>query len=155
MLDRIDARMRDVRYDVARKSLQSVGSATAVVRLRPGDVADFLDKSRNMEDTALALSSPNEVTLSVRPQMSGLEIPAGLKLNVTGRLFGDGPRVRFEITRVGAGGLSVGGAVADALTRRINPIVDLSGMPIGIDITNVQTAPDAITVTATGAYPRK
>ncbi len=152
VLDRMEVRMSDVRYDIGRKELQSVASASAVARLRPVDIAAFLNTHRNMEDAALSLSAPNEVTISLRPEMSGLSIPSGLKVSATGRLVGDGPRVRFELIRVGAGGLSVGGAVAEAITRGINPIVDLSGMPIGVTIADIRAEDGALTVRATGDY---
>lgn len=152
VLDRMEVRMNDVRYDIRRKELQRVASASAVARLRPADLAAFLDTHRNMEDAAVSLSAPNEVTLRLRPEMSGLSIPSSLKLSVTGRLVGDGPRVRFELIRVGAGGFSVGGAVADLLTDRINPIVDLSGMPIGVTINDIRAEDGALTVRATGDY---
>jgi len=153
VLDTMEVRMNDVRYDLARKELQRVASADAVARLRPADVAEFLNRHRNLEDVRLSLSSPNEVTLGMRPELSGLDLPAGLRLSLTGRLVSDGPRVRFELIRVGAAGLSVGGPVADAITRRINPIVDLSSMPIGVNITDIRADSSTLTVNASGTYP--
>lgn len=155
VLDRMEVQMNDVRYDIGRKELRSVADATAVARLRPDDIATFLEKHRNMAEVRLSVSAPNVVDVSLRPEMSGVGIPAGLRVGVTGRIVGDGPRVRFGLDRVSAAGFGVSGPVADALSRAINPVADLSGLPIGVTINGIDAGDGVLQVRATGSYPAR
>lgn len=150
VLERIEMELQGIRYDEDAKRLERVESARATARVLPGDLAAFLEAHRSVQDVSVALQGPDAATLRVRPELGGLQLPAGVDVEVTGRLVARDGHVHFDVARVRAAGLNLGGAVARRLSEAINPVVDLSGTPARLQVTRVRVEDGAVHLDATG-----
>ena len=136
-IDRIEVEMRDVRYDRDRKRIERLGSAHAVATITAADLARYLERQSAIEDADVTLEAPDRALLRLRPDL-GIPLPGGAVADVTGRVVGDGSYLRFEVEGVRAAGLGLGGRAIETLTRLINPLVDLSEMPVAFEVTDVR-----------------
>ena len=69
---------------------------------------------------------------------------------VEGSIEGRGSELHFVVEEASAAGFDVDGDMADRLTRFINPIVDLSELPLDLEVTSVTIENGALRVYATG-----
>jgi hypothetical protein len=142
--------LHGVRYDRDARRLDHVERAHATARVLPADLAPFLDAHRNVHGAAITLRPPDGATLRFRPELGGLSLPAGVAVEMTGRLVAAEGRVRFDVSEVRAGGVGLGSAVARRLSAEINPVVDLTRTDVALRVTAVRVEPAAVVVEATG-----
>ncbi|MFE4106369.1 LmeA family phospholipid-binding protein [Almyronema epifaneia] len=144
VIDRLELELQQVKYNRAEERLDSVGSAQATARILPADLADFLESYRNVREAAIALQPPNQATLSVRPEVGNLYAPAGITVAITGQLVGEGSLLSFNVSDVSAAGISLGSEAARRISQVINPLADLSTLPIALNIQNIRVESAAI-----------
>jgi hypothetical protein len=84
-----------------------------------------------------------------RPEL-GLPIPLNVTAEVEGTIEGRGSELHYVVRDASAGGFDVDDDVADRLTRFINPIVDLSELPLDLEVTSVRIENGSLRVDATG-----
>ncbi len=154
LLERVDVELRDVTYNLREKKIERVGDALITAQVSRTDLTEFLENHRNLQEVAVTLESPDQVTIRARPELSGMEIPVGLNLSVTGRLAAEDTEVHYTLRDARALGISLGSSVAEALSEAINPLIDLSNMPCVLEVTEMRVEDEAIRVSATGNYPR-
>jgi len=150
VIDRAEVRLNDVTYSPARKEVQRIRSANATIRVLPGDLRSFLESQRALQDVTLDLAAPDVASVRARPQIAGLNLPPSAVVSLTGRLRPEGPTVRYEITEASAAGIPLPAQATALITRGINPIVDLRGMPLPLQVTAVRADPRGITLDAAG-----
>lgn len=154
-LDRVDVTLNNVTYNAGRGQLERIESAEMTARVRAADLAAFLDAQRNLRDVTVSLSAPDRATVQARPEITGLEIPQGATIAASGRLLAQGAQVRYAVDEARAAGVALPAAVPRRLTEAINPLVDLSGMPVVLQITETRVEGDTVILRATGRYPRQ
>ena len=140
----------NVRYDRAAKRLERADSVRATVWVTSNALGDYLETVDGVGAATVTLQRPDSATIRLRPSIAGIPLPAGVAANVVGRLAGQGPYLRFEIAEVGAAGFHGGESVARHVSELINPLVDLSDLPLGLDVTNVTVEGRTVRVDATG-----
>ena len=150
VLDSAEVSLRDVRFDRAEKRVESIGAADAVVRILPNDVSTFLLSRRGVSDVTTQFAGTNEMSITARPSMSGLPLPAAARVKLTGNLVPDGPRLNFKVTRLSAAGVELGTLPQSVLEAAINPIVDLSKLPAPAQISTVRVENTALVIQANG-----
>ncbi len=144
VIDQLMLRLEGVQYDKATDKLSQVGSARLNAIIKTADLVSFLEAYRNVRSAQVVLRSPNSATLSIRPQLGDFALPAGITVEVTGQLIGQGTQLTFEVNKVTAAGIDVSSMTASRLSDLINPLADLQGLPIEVNITDVRVAGDTI-----------
>ncbi|MBE9078246.1 DUF2993 domain-containing protein [Romeria aff. gracilis LEGE 07310] len=150
VLDRLELELRGVEFNRDQGRLERVESAGAVALVRPDDLAVFLANSRNVQDAEIALLPPNQATIRVRPSIGEFNAPPGVTVDIAGELVGSGSQLSFDVSSVRAAGINLGSGVAQRLSREINPLADLSGLPVTLTIKDVRVDDGAIRVEVTG-----
>jgi hypothetical protein len=147
------AQFTNVRYDRLRGQVDEVASARIDVALVTTSIERFLEQNRNLRSVRLSLEAPQRVTLRAVPEIQGINLPPGVDVAVSGRLMGEGAQVRFEVDRVSAIGIDVSALVARRISDEINPLIDLSRMPVVVNVGDIRVEGDRIAATATGRLP--
>ncbi len=150
VLDRLDLVLTGVHYDRGGKRLERVESAHGVVRVLPADLAAFLNGRDGVREATVTLRAPDRATVRVRPQIGDLALPRGVTVELDGRLRADDGRVRLDVNALRAAGLDLGQALADELSDRINPVVDLSETRPALSVTDVRVDSGAVVLEAEG-----
>ena len=150
VIDRLALDLSGVVYDKEAEKLTRVDGARLTAVIKTPDLADFLETYRNVNEAVVILRSPDEATLSIRPQLGDYSVPPGVTVDVTGDLVGDGTQVRFEVTQVSAAGIDVSAIASRRLSNAINPLADLKNLPIEVDIASVVVAGETIGLEVVG-----
>jgi hypothetical protein len=152
-LDRMTIDIYNVGYDRDRKRLEHADSTRATVWISDRDLTQYLDSLENVASATVTVAAPDSATIRVRPSIAGIPLPGGTTATVTGRLEGDGPYLRFEVSEVGAGGMRASEGVTRRISQIINPLVDLSYLPFGLSVTNVSVQGRTVRIDAKGEAP--
>lgn len=150
VIDRLALDLSGVVYDKEAEKLTQVDGARLTAVIKTPDLADFLETYRNVNEATVILRSPNEATLSIRPQLGDYAVPPGVTVDVTGDLMGEGTQLRFDVTRVSAAGIDVSAIASERLSNAINPLADLKNLPIEVDISSVVVAGETIGLEVVG-----
>lgn len=150
VIDRIALDLQGVVYDKSTERLSQVESAQLTAVIKTPDLATFLETYRNVQEAEVFLRSPNEATLSIRPQVGNYSVPPGITVDVTGELVGEGTQLRFEVSEVSAAGIDLSAIAATSLSNAVNPLADLENLPIRVEVTSVMVAGESIGLEVTG-----
>lgn len=150
VIERLALELEDVVYDREADKLQEVGSAKLTAAIRTADLVDFLEAYRNVREAEVILRSPDEATIRLRPQVGNLSVPKGVTVNVSGQLVGEQTQLRFNVSEVSAGGFDLSSIAARRLSDVINPLADLQGLPVSVEITSVIVAGETIGLEVVG-----
>ena len=142
--------LRDIRFDRTEKRVESIGAADAVVRVLANDVSIFLQSRPGVSDVHTQFMGSNEVSISARPSIAGLPLPAATRIQLTGNFVPDGPRLTLKVTRLTAAGIALGRLPQSLLESAINPIIDLSRLPAPAQIDAVRIENAALVIQASG-----
>ncbi len=146
LVDNLLVVLEKVDVDVKRQALRSVGGARFQVTLLPGTIQRYLDiDPGNLRDIRVRL---NEGSLSVSGKYRMLSVWAPLLVSGTLTLQ-DKQRIGFESSRASAAGIPIPAGIRERLEKRLNPILDVSGTALPIDLTSVTIRPEGITVSGT------
>lgn len=151
VLDRVDVRLSGVIYDYDDRQIERIQDADATVRVLASDLREFLEAHRNLQDVTVRTVEPDRLVIEARPQYQDVQIPQGATLTLTGRLQGEGSRIRYNVTDVQAAGIGLPNRVASLVSERINPVVDLGRMRLPLQVTDVRVDGRAIIADATGS----
>ena len=149
VLDRVDAVLDGVRFDREAKTLERADAAAITVAIRPDDLAAFLVASGRIEEAEVTFEAPDRLVLRARPDLGAIPLPPGATVRVEGALRGEGARVVFDVERVEAAGIGLGGAAADLLEDQVNPLLDLSASG-GLEVTRIDVEGGALRVRTEG-----
>ena len=149
VIDRLDVELHGVTYDRDRKRLSHLDSARAVAWIQARDLSAFLERQDGIRSAEVTLEEPDSAVVRLRPDLGGLPLPRGAAAEVHGRIEGRGPRLRFDVSRVDAAGFGIGGSVADRVSDLINPLVDLSDLPVALNVTDVRVEGSRVRIEAT------
>lgn len=153
VLDTVEVELKDVTYDPTAKQVQKIGSAKATISVLPEDVADYLAANRNMQDVTVTFDTPDRVTVRLRPKTALPDVPPNSVIDLSGSLAGEDSHVNFQITQFRTGGVDLPAAAADQLDEVMSPLIDLSSMPIALDVAGVHVEEGVAVVQVTGEYP--
>jgi hypothetical protein len=148
-IDRIEIEIREVRYDRGLERLVDAESVRATAWMRPNDVEQYLEREERVRSAAVTLEQPDRMRMRFRPEL-GLPIPLNVMAEVEGTIEGRGSELHYVVSEATAAGFEVDDGMADRLSRLINPIVDLSELPLDLEVTSVRIENGALRVDATG-----
>lgn len=150
LVERMQIDLYDVRYDRKARRLQHVDSVRASIWVTEGDLGAYLESIDGVGDATVLVAPPDSASIRVRPAIVGLPIPAGAVAEVSGRMVGRGPHLDFDVSRAEAVGIRASEGMLRLIARRINPLVDLSDLPLGLDVSSVAVQGRSVRVDATG-----
>ncbi len=150
VIDQLSLALEGIEFDREAGRLTQVITAGAAARVKAADLSDFIAQDPNIRTAAIALSPPNRLTLDVTPVIGSFPIPDGITLSVTGELVGSGSQVRINVTDVRAAGFNVSGVAAQQLNQILNPLVDLSDLPVALTVKSVSVVEDSVILEVTG-----
>lgn len=150
VIDRLSIDLRDVHYDRENKRLERAESARATAWVTTGDLADFVEAQDGIADATVTMSAPDSVFLRVRPELGGLGVLPGAALEISGTMKGRGPFLEYDVADVEAVGLNLGEWGARRITRMVNPLVDLSDLPLRLEVGAVRVEGRTLRVDAAG-----
>ncbi|HSF47246.1 MAG TPA: LmeA family phospholipid-binding protein [Burkholderiales bacterium] len=151
VLDRIEVELQGVRVARDEKKLVGLAGSEATVRVLASDVAQFLEQHRNLESVSVNFSAPEQIRVVARPVLMGIRLPEAALIRVWGRLVVHGPQLRLYVSESRLGGFPVGRLPTYALEWVINPLVDLSALPVPAEITGVRIGDDTLLLSAAGS----
>ncbi len=138
-VDAFDATLNRVQFDptalYAGRALviRSLGSGVAHMTVTQEALAALLAAQPSLRDVAVALA-PGRVSLGATVSVLG----ASLRATAAGRLALRGDTaVDLVLDQISVGGMPLPGAVADALTRSVNPVLDVRSLPFGLRLTGL------------------
>jgi hypothetical protein len=149
VVDRLEIEMTNVRYDRDLKRLVGAEDVRATAWLRSNDLERFFEQEDRIRSASVTLVQPDVLRLRFRPEL-GLPIPLNVMAEVEGTVEGRGSELHFVVREASAAGFDVGDDMADRLTRLVNPIVDLSELPLDLEVTSVRIENGALRVDAVG-----
>lgn len=150
VIDRLVLDLQGVVYSREQSRLSQVESAKLTAVIKSYDLADFLESDRNVRSAEVILRSPDRATLRIQPNLGSFVLPAGITVDVTGRLVGAGTQLSFEVEEVSAAGLDLSAMAAKRLSDLINPLADLKDLPVSVEITSVIVAGESIGLEVVG-----
>lgn len=150
-LDRLELDLRGVRYDRHAHRIDRVGDARATAWVSAADLSDFVQAQDGVGAATVTLAAPDSVYVRLRPDLGGLPVPPGASLEVAGYVEAKGPFVEYRVTGVNALGGRLGDSFVRRISRLINPIVDLSALPMRLEVTRVQVEGRTLRLEAAGA----
>ena len=150
LIDRMQLDLYNVKYDRSVKRLEHADSVLATVWVTTNDLGDYLETIDGVGNATVTVAAPDSASIRVRPEIAGIPLPPGAALDVSGRMVGKGPYLNFEVSEAGAMGLEASEGVVRRISRLINPLVDLSDLPLGLDVSSVAVEGRSVRVDATG-----
>jgi hypothetical protein len=153
VLDRVEVVLKDVTYDPSRGELERIGSASGTATVLAGDIADYLNGTGKVKNTSVTLDAPDRAQVQAQVEVPGLPVSANALVSATGNLTSGENYINFDIAQVTAGGVVLPDAAVDVLSEAINPIVDLSSMPIVVRATGVHVENGTAVIQISGEYP--
>jgi hypothetical protein len=152
VLDQLTIELRGVKYNRGESRLEQLAGVDATARITAADIATFLEGRQEILTATVVLRPPDQATLRVRPDLglAGLELSVGLSVEATGALRANTDRIYFVVSDVRAAGFNLGDRAAQALSQVINPLVNLSDLPLEVEVTSLQVENEAVQVKLTG-----
>ncbi|MEO1592262.1 MAG: DUF2993 domain-containing protein [Cyanobacteria bacterium J06632_22] len=150
VIEQLRLELSGIQFDRDAGQLTQVLAAGATARVTAADLAEFVAQEPNIRSAAIALEAPNRLTLEVAPELGSFPIPEGITLAVTGELTGSGSQVLVNVTNVRAAGFNVSGMAAQQLNQILNPLVDLSGLPVALTVKSVAVDGDTVLLEVSG-----
>jgi hypothetical protein len=151
VLDSVDATFSGVHYDRKTRRLVEVDSAHIAARILATDLAAFLNDNRHLQSVSARFLPPDSLEVNGRPEIESADLLRGLDFSVAGRVVPAGSRLNLELSRTTVVGFPLSDIVNQAITRLINPVVDLSQLPIALTVTGVRVQDDQLFLEARGS----
>lgn len=148
-LHQMDLDLIGVRYDRRANRLQQVDSARASAVVRPADLAVFMQEHPNVGSATITLAEDGRATIRMHPELAGMALPAGATVQARGHIVAEDGLIVFRIADVSAAGFPLSAAAAAMISDLINPLVDLTGPPAGLDVTEVRVEEGVLVLEAT------
>jgi len=148
VLDRLEVELHAVSYNRSEGRVDHVDTALAVARIRPEDLADWLETHRNVKSAQIELAGPDEARIRLRPELPGFG--SELDVEVNGRMVAADGRVRFDVSELFVDGRELGSFAERLLTALVNPLVDLTETSVRLRVTGVRVEDGMVRLDATG-----
>ncbi len=152
VLDRLTIDLRDIEYNRQAKRLEKLVGINATARITATDLAIFLQQQRKLPNATVSLRPPDLATVGVRQDLNlfGVQLPVGVPAMAIGKLTKNNDRIYFMISELRAAGINLGDRPAKLLAQTINPVVDLSGLPVDVNVTTLRVENNAVQLELTG-----
>ena len=147
-LDDLDVRLEDVHFSRTSRTVQEIGLTRFEAHLSAASVVSYLHaRSPSLRDARVSFSQ-GAVQVHAAPSLLGIGVP----MDIEGRPVLRGTTtIDFAASRVAVLRLGLPAFAVRRLESRINPLVDLSTMPLPLHLTAVQIEGDRAVITGTAS----
>jgi hypothetical protein len=142
-MDELEVRLEGVRFDRGDRTVEEIARSRFAARIGAASVTRFVrQRSPSLRDVRIRFARGN-VQVNASPALLGMGVP----VEVTGqpRLRG-GKAIDFDASRIAVVRLGLPEFAVARIEERINPLVDLTGMPFPIQLTDVLLEGDRVVV---------
>lgn len=145
-LDELEVRLEDVRFNRADRSVREIGQATFQARISAASATRFVrQRSPSLRDVEVCF-----VRDTVRVRASPRLLRIGVPMEVDGRPVLHSPTsINFDASRVTVLRLGLPEFAVVRLEARINPLIDLSAMPLPVHLSGARVEGDRAVVVGT------
>lgn len=154
VIDRIEIDLEGVRVNQQDETLESVEAADARLWVKAEDVAAFLERRLFLEAVTVAFDTPDQASLSARPVIPGLALRSTPPMALQGRLVPRASELLIRVADMRMGDFTSGSLLSLMLEQAVNPLIDLSTLPVPACISGVRVDGDTLIVSALGGHPR-
>jgi hypothetical protein len=146
----VEIEVRNVRVDIEKKTLEKIGKATFSMKVDSEAVTGYLRKHGGKELKDLEVEFRDSSTfIKGTPKVKGFDLPA----EVEGTPVLKGKRIiNFEAKEIKVLGIPLPKAAIEELEDKLNPVLDLSGLELPIELTKVEVEKKALLIEAKGRY---
>ena len=140
ILDHLHLDLKGVEVDTGQKRVKQIREALFTATIRQADLDEYLAGEspigETLKEVRLTLMANNQVTLTGKRLVLGLGVP----FRMTGPLRVVTPqKIELDSTRLVVIGIPISGGPLHFLKQRFESAMDLSTLPIPIQVTQVQT----------------
>ncbi len=145
LIDNVTLTGKNLEYDPISQRINVPEPGKLVAQLSAASVYRFLETNppENVKDLDVMLG---EGVIVVTAKVQSL-ISVGIE--ATGKLVAaNGAMIEFLPTSVRVAGFGAPSRLVESVLSQINPLLDLSDLPIPITVTSIEVRPDGITIAA-------
>jgi hypothetical protein len=142
-LDELEVRLEGVRFDRGDRSVREIEQSRFAARIGAPSVTQYVRRrSPNLRDVQVRFAQ-GAVQVRVSPALLGLGVP--VEVNGRPKLRG-ASAIDFDVSRVAVLRLGLPEFAVSRIEERINPLVDLAGLPFPLQLRDVRIEGDRVVV---------
>lgn len=150
LLDHLQVVLKDVDVDTGRRQIRKIGEARFTLTLKEASLDEYLageaPEGENLRNIRVTFGANSETTVKGERVTLGIGVP----FRLSGPLRVAGPqRIELDPNRLTVVGIPLSGTPLQFIKNRIESAVDLTKMPIPLELTGLKTQPGSVTLTGT------
>ena len=153
VIPQLGLQMEDVKLALASRSLESVAKSLFSASLGEEAVTRYVQKRAGVgvRDVRVAFRD-SQLHVKATPELLGFGLPS----EVSGKPVLNGEdAIDFRASRVSVLGIRVPRLAVDELERKINPVVDLSGLKLPVRITDLRVQGSRLVADGSASFGRR
>ena len=153
-IDRLEAAAWEVQVNPRTRSITRLGNLEATVTITAADTENFVASKPwqgrvSLESVTITFPGENRASLAATATFSGLtalgfDLSPRVPIEADGELVPDGGRVSLRVSKIRAAKLTLPSVTHRWVEEAVNPIADLSGLPIALEVSGFQGDGDRI-----------
>jgi len=153
-IERLEAKAWEVQVDPKTRTITKLGNLDATVTITTADTESFISAKPwlgrvRLEGVKATFPGGNRATLSAIATFTGLnglgiDLSPRVSIAADGRLLATGSRVEVSIESIRAARLQLPSAANRWVEEAVNPLADLSGLPIPLKVSRLEGIGTAI-----------
>jgi len=153
-IERLEAAAWQVQVDPRTRSITRLGNLEATVTITAADAENFVSSKPwqgrvRLEDVAITFPGGNQAKLAATATFTGLtslgfDLSPRVPIEAQGELIPDAGRVVVRVTMIRAAKLNLPAVTHRWVEEAVNPIADISGLPIALEISGLTGYGDQI-----------
>jgi len=146
-IDRLEAQAWQVQVDPKSRSITKLGKLNAIVTITAEDTEAFVTAKPwlgrvKLEEVTVTFPGSNRASLSAIATFTGLralgvDLSPRVPISADGSLVASGARVEISIDAIRAARITLPRATNRWVEDAVNPIADLSGLPISLQVSGL------------------
>jgi hypothetical protein len=150
MIDDLEVRLEDVRFNHGDRTITSVSGSAVTVRISETSATRYItERGPQFEGVRLEFRA-NEAVVHATPALLGIRVP----VKVSGRPILRGEQaIDFDTSHLAVSILPIPASLLPVLERRINPILDLAPLNLPLRLSGVRIDPGFAVVTGSARLP--
>jgi hypothetical protein len=146
-LDELQVRLVDVRFNRASRDVREIGVTRFEASVSAASVVSFLHRrSPNLRDVQVTFAGEAVRVRATRPVLG-----VGVPVEIEGHPVLRGAAIDFSASRVAVLRLGLPEFAVRNVEQRINPLVDLTTMPLPLHLMAVRVEGDRVVITGTAS----
>ena len=153
VIPELDLHLEDVKLGLKSRGIDKVGKSDFSVGLGEAAVSNYVRHrgGARLKDVTVAFQK-GQIMVGGTPELLGFPV----RTQVAGKpVIRGGTAIDFDASRVDVGGIKLPGMVVDALEKKVNPVVDLSGLKLPVRISDFRVEGSRLVASGAATFGRK